>query len=82
MAVRYDVAHAISVHERMRPPLGAMDIEFFLQQCVHGGIQGERESWRPAYAQAAIEVETEGAIHEQVYLRAADPEWFGASWIE
>jgi hypothetical protein len=59
-----------------------MRVEFFFEQFVDRGVQGEGISWRLAHAHSAIQIKTTGAIQKQIYLGTADPEWLFRLGVE
>jgi len=61
---------AVFLDERVFRAIRAVNIEFLLQESVHGGIERERIAWRPAHADLSIKIEAARTIQKQIDLRS------------
>jgi hypothetical protein len=68
-------------HERMSGSLGPVNIEFFFEKFIDGGIQIKRKPGRPIHAEAPVEIETAGAFEEHGELRPAQPKRLTVFWV-
>ena len=62
----------------MRGRALAVDVEFFFQERVDGGIEIEWKSGRTRGAEFVVDIETARALHKESYLRTGKPPFIAA----
>src|SRR6185437_11427398 len=80
--IKRDCVEAIALHQGMRRALGAMGVEFALEELVYRVVEREGGARRTLHAETHIEIRTPWALGEEVYLRTTDPEGFLRRRIE